>query len=141
MEREVDQVVQAILVASDPAQASLHQQALEYLTEVQKNVNDTWRLGLALFVDVNADGTRKHPPQARFFGLRVLEDFLDSKFERLDDDTFQTLQQGLVNYIQSEYIYGSAEASASCESNCHLFQLCLCLIVTIQSFEISSRTQ
>lgn len=121
MEQEVDQIVQAILVASDPTQASLHQQALEYLATIQKNANETWRLGLALFVDVNADGSRKHPPQARFFGLRVLDDFLDSKFEPLDANSFQTLQQGLVNYIQSEFIYGPAEAAASCES-------CICFV-------------
>ena len=38
-------------------------------------------------------------------------------FEPLDDDTFQTLQQSLLNYIQSEYLFGSAEADASCESH------------------------
>ena len=116
MQQQVDQTVQAILVASDPSQATLHHQALEYLSSIQKNANETWQLGLALFVDVNADGSRKHPPQARFFGLRVLDDFLDSKFEPLDPNTFQTLQQALVNYVQSEFIYGPAEASAPCES-------------------------
>ena len=93
MQQQVDQIVQAILVASDPSQATIHHQALEYLSSIQKNANETWQLGLALFVDVNADGSRKHPPQARFFGLRVLDDFLDSKFEPLDPNTFQTLQQ------------------------------------------------
>ncbi len=28
---------------------------------------------------------------------------------------FQTLQQSILNYIQTEYLYGTAEASASCE--------------------------
>lgn len=37
-------------------------------------------------------------------------------FEPLDDDTFQTLQQSLLNYIQSEYLFGPAESEASCES-------------------------
>ena len=116
MEHEVDRIVQAILVAADPSQSSLHQQALEFLANIQKNANETWRLGLALFVDANADGSRKHPPQARFFGLRVLDDFLDNKFEPMDAESFQTLQQGLVNYIRSEFLYGPAEATASCES-------------------------
>lgn len=115
MEQEATQVVQAILVASNPTQGSLHQQALEFLSTVQSNANETWRLGLALFVDVGPDGARKHPPQARFFGLRILEDFLEHKYEPLDEDSFRTLQQGLVSYIQSEYVYGPAETSASCE--------------------------
>lgn len=37
-------------------------------------------------------------------------------FEPLDDEMFQTLQQSILNYIQTEYLYGTAEASASCES-------------------------
>ena len=37
-------------------------------------------------------------------------------FEPLDDDTFQTLRQSLLNYIQSEYLYGTAEANAACVS-------------------------
>lgn len=116
MEQEVIQVEQAILVASDPAQAALHQQALAFLQNVQKNVAETWRLGLALFVDSNADGSRKHNVQSRFFGLRLLDEYLESRSEALDADAFQAIQQGLVAYIQSEYLYGSAEAHATCES-------------------------
>ncbi|TFK40342.1 KapM protein [Crucibulum laeve] len=35
------------------------------------------------------------------------------RFESLDAETFQTIQQALVGYIQSEYVHGSAEANAS----------------------------
>lgn len=115
MEEEVNQVVQAIQVAADPAQTALHPQALNFLSTVQSNAKDTWRLGLALFVDANVDGSRKHSQQARFFGLRILDDFLDSRQEPLDEDSFRTLQQALVAYIQSEYVYGAAEAGAPCE--------------------------
>jgi exportin-T len=79
MESEIDQVVRAILVASDPSQGALHQQALAYLQTIQQNAANTWRLALAIFVDGNADGSRKHAPQARFFALRVLDDFLDNR--------------------------------------------------------------
>ena len=79
MEREVDQVVQAISIAFDPSQISLHQQALAYLSTIQENTNETWRLALHIFVDQNPDGSRKYPSQARFFGLRVLDDFLDNR--------------------------------------------------------------
>lgn len=112
MDQEVNQLVQAILIASDPTQGTLHQQALEYLSNVQQNAARSWRLALALFVDTTPDGARKHPPQARFFGLQVLDNFLDNRYEPLDEDSFTTLQQALVGYIQSEYVYGPAESSA-----------------------------
>ncbi|CDO78180.1 hypothetical protein BN946_scf184797.g6 [Trametes cinnabarina] len=112
MEQDLNQFVQAILIASDPAQSSLHQQALQYLTAVQQN-SSAWRLALAVFVEPDPTGGRKHPPHARFYALRVLDEFLDNRFEPLDDNTFETIRQSVLNYIQSEYIYGPAEADAS----------------------------
>ncbi|KAI0359842.1 ARM repeat-containing protein [Trametes cingulata] len=112
MEQDLNQFVQAILIASDPTQSSLHQQALEYLSAVQQN-SSAWRLALAVFVEPGPSGGRKHPPQVRFFALRVLDEFLDNRFEPLDDETFQMLRQSLLNYIQTEYLYGTAEADAS----------------------------
>jgi exportin-T len=79
MEQELGQVVQAINIASDPAQAALHQQALNYLGTIQQNAENTWRLALPLFVDTTADGVRKYPPQVRFFALRVLDEFFDNR--------------------------------------------------------------
>ena len=114
MAQEVDQVVQAIVVASDPSQAALHQQALQFLSSIEANPSSAWKLGVDLFVDSNPDGTRRHPVQARFFGLRLLERFLDDRFEPLDNDSFQEIQKALVEYIQSEYVVGRAESSASC---------------------------
>ncbi|KAF9477931.1 ARM repeat-containing protein [Pholiota conissans] len=110
MEQEIDRIVQAIAIASDQSQISLHQQALAYISTVQQNPNEAWRLALKLFVDQNADGTRKYPVQARFFGLRLLDEFLDNRFEPFDEDSFTTLQQALISYIQSEYVLGPAEA-------------------------------
>ncbi|KAH8118024.1 ARM repeat-containing protein [Phellopilus nigrolimitatus] len=112
MEQEVDQIAQAIIVASDPAQASLHQQALHFVQSYLKNSAESWKIGLALFVDTNPDGTRKHQVQVRFYGLRILEEFLDNRFDPLPPETFHALQQALVGYIQSEFVLGSAEASA-----------------------------
>jgi exportin-T len=79
MEQELDQLVQAILIASDPTQGTLHNQALEYLSNIQQNAAETWKLALTLFVDVGSDGSRKYPAPARFFALRVLEEFLDNR--------------------------------------------------------------
>ncbi|KAG6820945.1 hypothetical protein H0H93_009181 [Arthromyces matolae] len=113
MEHELDQVVQAIIIASDPTQVSLHQQALAYIGNVQQNASTTWRLALPLFVDQNVEGARKYPAQVRFFALRVLDEFFDNRFDPLDAETFHTLQQALVSYIQSEYVSGSAESDAA----------------------------
>lgn len=79
MEREIDQVVQAIAIASDPTQVSLHQQALGYISTIQQNASETWRLALSIFVDQKTAGTRKYTPQARFFALRVLDEFFDNR--------------------------------------------------------------
>jgi len=80
MDQEIDQVVQAIAIAFDHSQHTLHQQALAYLTSFQQNANETWRLALNLFVEQNADGSRKYPAQARFFALRVLDEYLDNRY-------------------------------------------------------------
>ncbi|KAF5342683.1 hypothetical protein D9611_001870 [Ephemerocybe angulata] len=113
MEQQIEQVVQAIAIASDPTQTALYQQALGYIQTIQQNASETWRLALHIFVDANGDGRRKYPTQARFWALRVLDDFLDNRFEPLDQDTFRTIQQAFVNYIQSEYVGGPAEAEGS----------------------------
>lgn len=115
MDETVNQIAQAIVVASDVSQVQLHPQALQFIQETIKNFSEPWRLGLALFVDSNPDGSRKHPVQVRFYGLRVLEEYLDSRYEPLDENAFQNIRQALVSYIQSEYVLGQAEGSASCE--------------------------
>lgn len=81
MDVELQQVVQAINIAADPTQqaSDVYQQALAYLQSIQQNGESSWRLALHLFVDQNADGTRKYPTQARFFALRVLDDFFDER--------------------------------------------------------------
>lgn len=79
MEQQADQVVRAILIASDPNQDDLHQQALDYLSSIQQNAGETWGLALNLFVDAIPTGERKHPTQVRFFALRVLDDFLETR--------------------------------------------------------------
>ncbi|TFK28112.1 KapM protein [Coprinopsis marcescibilis] len=112
MDQEIERVVQAIAIASDPRQTGLYQEALNYIQSIQENANETWRLALEIFVAANGDQGRKYPPQARFWALRVLEEFLEDKFEPLDPETFQTLQQALMTYVQSEYVHGSAESNA-----------------------------
>ncbi|KAL1668161.1 armadillo-type protein [Schizophyllum commune] len=115
MDVELQQVVQAINIAADPTQqaSDVYQQALAYLQSIQQNGESSWRLALHLFVDQNADGTRKYPTQARFFALRVLDDFFDERLVPFDQETFSTLQQAMLAYIQSEYVFGAAEASAT----------------------------
>jgi exportin-T len=79
MEQDINQIVQAISIASDPLQGSLHQDALTFLGNVQQNANESWRLAIPLFCDTNQDGSRKYMSQARFFALRVLDDFFDNR--------------------------------------------------------------
>jgi hypothetical protein len=45
--------------------------------------------------------------------------FYQLRFEPLNHESFQTIQQALITYIRSEYVVGSAEADASCESDSH----------------------
>ena len=79
MDQEIEKVVQAISIASDPSQSSLHQDAIAYLNTIQQNASESWRIALPLFVDTNADGSRKYNPQTRFFALRVLDEYLDNR--------------------------------------------------------------
>ena len=89
MDQELEQLVQAILIAADPTSGNLHQQALEYLSTVQHNAPNTWRVALSLFVDRNPDGSRKYPTAARFFALRVLDEFLDNRYVLLYSSYFE----------------------------------------------------
>jgi exportin-T len=79
MEQQIEQVVRAISIAFDQTQIPLHQEALAYLSTIQTNASEAWRIALTIFVDQNSDGSRKYPSQARFFSLRVLEEFLDNR--------------------------------------------------------------
>ncbi|KAJ3999466.1 armadillo-type protein [Lentinula boryana] len=113
MEEEIDRVVQAITIASDPSQTSLHQQAMAYLNSIERNASESWRLALPLFAETTSGGARKYSDQVRFFALRVLNEYLDNRFAPLDSEAFQIIQQSILSYIQSEYVYGSAEANAT----------------------------
>lgn len=80
MDQEIDRFVQAILIAVDPSQATLHQQALEYLSGIQQNVHETWRLALTVFIERDTPGQgHKFPSQARFSSLRMLDEFFDNR--------------------------------------------------------------
>ncbi|KAG1747210.1 armadillo-type protein [Suillus paluster] len=111
MEEEIHRYVEAIRIASEPSQGHLHQQAFEYLSNLRQNANETWRLALTAFTDMTSEG-RKYPESVRFYSLRLLDEFFDNRFEPLDEDSFRTLQQSLVSYVQTEYVYGSAESNA-----------------------------
>ncbi|KAH9986251.1 ARM repeat-containing protein [Russula vinacea] len=124
MEQQADQVVRAILIASDPTQGSLHRQALEYVSNIQQNAGETWGLALNLFVDATPTGERKHPTEVRFFALRVLDDFLETRFpgsfvplfvrrmhltwdiprsEPLDEESFDTLRQTFAPFLRNKF--------------------------------------
>lgn len=79
MEHDLDQLAEAITIASNPTQGALHNQALEYLQTVQQNASATWRAALTLFMETGMNGARKYSPNVRFFALRILEDFLENR--------------------------------------------------------------
>lgn len=84
MDQEIQRIVQAVLVASNPIQQdkSIQSQAVNYLSQILQNsqLDDVWNLALKLFVDTD-DGAshRKYDPQTRLFALRILDDFLDNR--------------------------------------------------------------
>ncbi|PFH52965.1 hypothetical protein AMATHDRAFT_55850 [Amanita thiersii Skay4041] len=113
MDHEVEQLVQAVTIASDPTQISHHQAALAYVSTIQQNIINTWRLGLKIFVETDSAGSRKYPPQVRMFALRLLEEFLDNRLEPLDKESFSLLQQSLLQYIETSYAQGPIEGDAA----------------------------
>ncbi|KAF8638342.1 hypothetical protein AX17_002362 [Amanita inopinata Kibby_2008] len=113
MEHEIERLVQAITIASDPSQIPLHQQALAYISTVQQNTVNTWHLALQIFVETSPNGSRKYPLQARFFALRLLDDFFETRLDPLDDESFHTLRESFLSYIHTEYVQGSAENDAT----------------------------
>ncbi|KAM6504507.1 Armadillo-type fold [Amanita muscaria] len=113
MEHEIEQLIQAIAIASDPSRTSLHPQALGYIRTIQENINDAWRIALHIFLEDVSDGAKKYPAQARFFALGLLDDFFESRSEPFDDESFNLLRQSMLRYIQSEYVQGSAENEAT----------------------------
>lgn len=80
MAHDLDQLAEAINIASNPTPGELHNQALEYLQNVQQNAAATWRAALTLFVETGVGGSRKYAPNVRFFALRILEDFLENRY-------------------------------------------------------------
>lgn len=78
MEEEIQRYAEAIRIASEPSQGHLHQQALEYLSSLHQNANETWRLALTVFTDMTSDG-RKYPTSVRFHSLSLLDEFFDNR--------------------------------------------------------------
>ncbi|KAK2463400.1 hypothetical protein APHAL10511_004486 [Amanita phalloides] len=113
MEREIEQLVQAISIASDPSQVFLYPQALSYIRTVQESILNAWRVALHIFLETNHDGSRKYNAQARFFALGLLDDFFETRPEPLDDESFTLLRQSLLQYVRREYAEGSAESDAT----------------------------
>lgn len=75
------QIVSAIQIAADPTQdRSLQAQAIDFLNGVRANarLQDHCAVALTLFLEQNADGSRKHSSHVRVFALQLLDDYLDN---------------------------------------------------------------
>ncbi|KAH7106341.1 ARM repeat-containing protein [Auriculariales sp. MPI-PUGE-AT-0066] len=107
-----NQLVQAILIAADTSATdrALQHQALTFLNNI--NPNDAWPASLQVFLAAGPDGARTHPPAARHFALKVVCAFLGSGIDPLDDATVAHVKTSFSQYLQTEFVYGPAEASA-----------------------------
>jgi len=74
-----EQIVAAISIAGNPAAhtAETHVQAVEFLTKVRRECDQSWRPALALFVATTGPGRHTWDVTVRLFALTVLDDFLD----------------------------------------------------------------
>jgi exportin-T len=77
-----EQIVAAISIAGNPAghPAETHAQAVEFLTKVRRECDQSWRPALALFVATTEPGGHTWDDTVRLFALTVLDDFLDIKY-------------------------------------------------------------
>ncbi|KAF8604237.1 KapM protein [Ceratobasidium sp. AG-I] len=111
-------ILNAIAIASDPAQnRSLQNEAVEFLNTVRAGAIETWPVALRLFVGESVEQRAKQSVHVRLFALQVLDELLDNRHEELVNagsaqETYANLQSTLGAYIESEYVAGSAEATA-----------------------------
>jgi exportin-T len=73
-----EQIVAAISIAGNPAghPAETHAQAVEFLTKVRRECDQSWRPALALFVATTELGRHAWDDTVRLFALNILDDFL-----------------------------------------------------------------
>lgn len=116
-----EQLVQAVAIASNPTgvqDASLAQQAFEFLQHLKTVTHESWTSGWQVYAarSDNDSGTApKYPEQARLFGLNLVADFLEAHTSECSDPSgsIAFLQDSSVSYIHSEFVNGSGERGAS----------------------------
>ncbi|KAJ9110463.1 hypothetical protein QFC19_001589 [Naganishia cerealis] len=119
--QHVVQIPQAVSIAAsvDPnTPAELRQQAVEYLQKVKELSDQTWKACLTLFLQgagatsansVGRDGKEKLSAELRVYCLQVVDDILGNRPELLSEQDLVSLQQAMMQYVQTEYVEGSAE--------------------------------
>ncbi|KAJ9119660.1 hypothetical protein QFC22_003370 [Naganishia vaughanmartiniae] len=119
--QHVVQIPHAVSIAAsvDPnTPTELRQQAVEYLQKVKELSDQTWKACLTLYLQgagatgVNAvgrDGKEKLSSELRVYCLQVVDDMLGNRPELLSEQDLVSLQQAMMQYVQTEFVEGSAE--------------------------------
>ncbi|KAI7870604.1 armadillo-type protein [Spinellus fusiger] len=102
----MEQIEQAVMYALGPhGDPSLKLQANTYCEQV-KNASDGWQMCLQLFMK-----EPKAVPEARFFALQVLENTLQNRYETLDANAVEFIQQTMMQYLRKEFVENQNPAS------------------------------
>lgn len=108
----------SVALSPGPEQAS----GYAYLERIKNESGQTWQSCLDIFLagSSGADGhgwTYTYPPEARMFGLQVVDDALQTRFDTLDSNEVLAIQGGLLDYVKREYVQGNAEGQLFCGSS------------------------
>lgn len=93
--------------------AALHQQSTDgynFLEGVKAASDTTWPAGLAIFID-----SEHYAPEARMYGLQVLDDALQNHFMAMvDQNQVVAVQEALLGHVQRNFKDGDAEGGLTC---------------------------
>lgn len=84
MDAQIAAAVQAA-VSYNPSNPGLQAEAYKFLSEVKDSCTTTWQTCLQIFLDGSSTGdtgaawTYAHSPEARMFGLQVVDDVLSAR--------------------------------------------------------------
>jgi len=92
--------------------AALHQQSSDgytFLEGVKASSDTTWPAGLDIFIDKGS-----YAPEARMYGLQVLDDALQHHFATMEAPQVLAVQDALLQHVQRHFKNGDAEGGLTC---------------------------
>lgn len=118
-----DEIARAVsaAVTYDPKQPNLQRDAYSYLEQLKgqhAGESTVWQSCLEIFLAGDGGSgsgsgawTYAYQPEARMFGLQVVDEMLESRFGTVEPQHLQAVQQALLDYVKREYVLGDAEGS------------------------------